>query len=147
MSDFKNLRVWQEAHQLTLDTVRASEELTGNVGTLVRNQWVRSTMSIPSNIAEGSAKRSDREFARFIRIALGSATESENHLILAHDLALIDDEQYQALDKRTQIVQKMLFGFEEKLSRGASADRPVKQRAARREPRERAARDEPREAK
>ena len=84
----------------------------------------------PSRMAGGSAKRSDREFARFIRIALGSATKSENHLVLAHDLALIDEQQYQSLDKRTQIVQKMLFGFEEKLSRDASADRPLKQRAA-----------------
>jgi hypothetical protein len=71
----------------------------------------------------------------------------KNHLILAHDLALIDDQQYESLDKRTQIVQKMLFGFEDKLSRDASTDRPVKQRAARRAPRQRAARDEPRAAK
>jgi len=147
MSDFKNLRVWREAHQLTLDTVRACEEITGSVGTLVRNQWVRSTMSIPSNIAEGSAKRSDREFARFVRIALGSATESENHLILAHDLQLIEDEQYELLDKRTHDVQKMLSGFEDKLTRDASVGRPVKARAASRVPRQRAASDEPRTAK
>jgi len=146
MSDFKNLRVWREAHQLTLDTIRACEDITGNVGTVVRNQWIRSTMSIPSNIAEGSAKRSDREFARFVRIALGSATESENHLILAYDLGLIEGALYEALDKRTQDVQKMLFGFEDKLTRDASAGRPVKRRAASRAPRQRAARDEPRKA-
>src|SRR5215212_6945928 len=147
MSDFKNLRVWQEAHQLTLDTIRACEEITGNIGTLVRNQWVRSTMSIPSNIAEGSAKRSDREFARFVRIALGSATESENHLILANDLGLIELEQYNVLDKRTQNVQKMLSGFEDKLTRDASAGRALNRRAACRVPRKRAATDESRAAK
>src|SRR5215218_5755355 len=147
MSDFKNLRVWQEAHQLTLDTIRACEEITGNIGTLVRNQWVRSTMSIPSNIAEGSAKRSDREFARFVRIAAGSAAESENHLILANDLGLIEPEEYKVLDKRTQDVQKMLSGFEDKLTRDALAGRAVNGRAASRKPRQRAARDEPREAK
>src|SRR5215212_1179309 len=111
MSDFKNLRVWQEAHQLTLDTIRACEEITGNIGTLVRNQLVRSTMSVPANIAEGSAKRSDREFARYVRIALGSATESENHLILASDLELLGFEEYEALDKQTQDVQKKLTGL------------------------------------
>ena len=125
MSDFKNLRVWQEAHGFTLATIFAVEEIHGSIGILVRNQLVRSTMSIPANIAEGSAKRSDREFARFVRIAMGSATESENHLILARDLKLIDGEAYQALDARVQEVQKMLSGLERKLTRDASSKRPV----------------------
>lgn len=130
MGNFKNLRVWQKAHALTIDMIRACEDITGSVGSLVRNQLVRSTMSVPANIAEGSAKRSDREFARFVKIALGSATESENHLILAIDLGLLNHAQYESLDKQTQDVQKMLSGLEKKLSRDASSRGAGKGRAA-----------------
>jgi four helix bundle protein len=130
MSDFKKLRVWQEAHGFTIATILAMKKIRGSVGILVRNQLVRSTMSIPANIAEGSAKRSDREFARFVKIALGSATESENHLILARDLKLISGEEYNALDERVQQVQKMLYGLETKLTQDASSKRPVQNPAA-----------------
>jgi four helix bundle protein len=125
MSDFKNLRVWKEAHAFTLATIVSIEDIRGSIGILVRNQLARSAMSIPANIAEGSAKKSDREFARFVRIALGSATESENHLILARDLKLISDDLYSDLDDRIQQVQKMLSGLEDKLARDASSKRPV----------------------
>ena len=107
--------------------------------------------------------RSDREFARYVRISLVSATESENHLILVNDLGLIEPEQYTSLNKQTQDVQKMLSGFEDKLTRDAAAGRPLKgrtasrseraasrvppQRAASRVPPQRAASDEPRAAK
>jgi len=121
MSDFKKLRVWREAHALTLSTIRACEDVGGSVGTIVRNQWIRSTMSVPANVAEGSAKRSDREFARFVRIALGSATEAENHMILAYDLGLIQQQQYEDIDKQMQDVQKMLAGLERRLSSDASS--------------------------
>ena len=135
MSDFKKLRVWREAHKLTLATIRTCDDVVGSVGSIVRNQLVRATMSVPANIAEGSAKRSDREFARFVRIALGSATEAENHMILACDLGLIDEKEYNALDKQMQDVQKMLAGLERKLPSDASstAKRPARseRRAAR----------------
>ena len=78
-------------------------------------------MSVPANVAEGSAKRSDREFARFVRIALGSATEAENHMILAYELGLIQQKKYEEIDKQMQDVQKMLAGLERKLSSDASA--------------------------
>ena len=126
MSDFKNLRVWQEAHQFTVATILASAKIRGSVGILVRNQLVRAAMSVPANIAEGSAKRSDREFARFARIALGSATEAENHLILARALNLIDQKKFADLESQVQSVQRMLSGLEDKLTRDASSKRPVK---------------------
>src|SRR5678816_1678071 len=85
---------------------RACEDVGGSVGTIVRNQWIRSTMSVPANVAEGSAKRSDREFARFVRIALGSATEAENHMILAYDLGLIQQQQYDGMTSRSRMFRK-----------------------------------------
>ena len=127
MADFKNLHVWEKAHQLTLDTFHAFEGIKGSPATLVRDQLLRSVMSIASNIAEGSAKQSDREFARYVRIALGSSTESENHLLLAGDLGLIDQAAFEALNKQVEDVRKMLNGLVKRLSAAAATSgRPLR---------------------
>jgi four helix bundle protein len=116
MADFKNLIVWQKAHQLSIATVESVESIKGNAGSLIRNQVLRSILSIQSNIAEGSSKRSDRDFARYIRIAMGSATESENHFLLLRDLNLIEVTVFDKLDKLLAEVGKMLNKFEQRLS-------------------------------
>jgi four helix bundle protein len=120
MSDFKKLKVWQDARALTVSTITACDDMSGSTATIVRGQLVRAIMSVPANIAEGSAKRSDREFARFVRIALGSTTESENHLIIAHDLVLIRDDDFASLTSQIEEVRKMLTGLEKRLTGDAN---------------------------
>jgi four helix bundle protein len=120
MADFKNLVVWQKGHALTIATIEAVEDIKGNAGSIVRTQLIRSMLSVGSNIAEGSAKRSDREFARFVRIALGSATESENHFLVLKDLLLISQETFDTLAKKLEEVCKMLSGLEQRLAADAS---------------------------
>lgn len=123
MADFKKLNVWQKAHELTLDAFKACEAIKGSTATIVRDQLLRAAMSIGSNIAEGSSKRSDRDFARYVRISLGSSTELENHLLLAGDLSLIPQSDFEELNKQVEDVRKMLTGLEKRLS--ADADRSV----------------------
>ena len=106
MADFKKLGVWQKARELAVNTIQACDEMAGATASIVRNQLVRAVMSVPSNIAEGSAKKSDREFARFLRISLGSATEAENHLIIATDLHLLDETTFEKLNKQVEDVRK-----------------------------------------
>ena len=89
MRSFRELEVWKQAHQLTLDVYRVSkpfprEELFGLTG-----QVRRSAASIPANIAEGCGRDGEAEFARFLGIAMGSASELEYHLLLVRDLELI----------------------------------------------------------
>ncbi|HEU4878418.1 MAG TPA: four helix bundle protein, partial [Gemmatimonadaceae bacterium] len=120
MADFKNLLVWQKSHALTIAVIEAVEDITGNAGSILRKQIIRSILSVGSNIAEGSSKRSDKEFARFIRISLGSSTESENHLILLKDLHLLDEEIFEALSKKLEEVGRMLSGLEAKLTRDSA---------------------------
>ena len=115
MADFRNLVVWQKANKLSVATAEAVESIRGNAGSILRRQLLGSTFSIQSNIAEGSSKRSDREFSRYIRIALGSSTESANHLILMHDLCLLDDSSFTDLSARLDEVGKMLSGLEKRL--------------------------------
>ena len=108
MKDFKDLKVWVKAHELTLQTYRATrtfpkEELFGLV-----SQTRRSASSIAANIAEGTGRRSDGEFARFLRIARGSATELEYHLLLSYDLGFLSRSDFDDLTRSADEVQRML---------------------------------------
>ena len=119
MSDFKKLVVWQKARELTVNTIRACEAISGSTGSLVRSQLIRAIMSVPSNIVEGSAKQSDREFARFVRISLGSVTEAESHLIIASDLELVGADDFTDLSAQMEEVGKMLTGLAKRLVKDA----------------------------
>src|SRR5215212_4131196 len=119
MADFKKLAVWQKARKLTVETIRACEDISGSTGSIVRTQLVRAILSVPANIAEGSAKQSDREFRRFVRIALGSITEAESHLIIASDLELVDENDFEHLNPQIEDVRKMLTGLSKRLSTDA----------------------------
>ena len=96
------------------------ETIRGVSASILRGQLLRATFSIQANIAEGSAKRSDREFARFVRIALGSSSESANHLILLNQLGALEDTVFASLDTRLDEVGRMLSGLEKRLSAPAS---------------------------
>jgi four helix bundle protein len=109
--DFKQLKVWRKAHEMTLDTYRVTaafprEEMYG-----LTSQLRRASASIGANIAEGCGRRSDGEMCRFLQIARGSASEAEYHLLLAKDLHLLAEEDYQNLTRKADELQRMLTGL------------------------------------
>lgn len=115
LRDFRELKVWEKAHQLTLSIYQATskfpkEELYG-----LTSQIRRSCASIPANIAEGCGRNGDAELARFLQIAMGSASELEYHLLLAHDLKILETPEYESLASRTIEVKRMLTSFIQKL--------------------------------
>lgn len=115
MQDFKNLTVWEKAHQLTLDVYKSSrvfprEEMYG-----LTRQVRRAAVSIGANLAEGTCRKGDADFARFAQMAAGSARELEYHLLLAHDLELLGDTDYQQLSGNAQEVKRMLTSLLQKL--------------------------------
>jgi four helix bundle protein len=79
------------------------------------NQIRRACASIPANIAEGCGRSSEADFSRFLQIAMGSATELEYHLLLAHDLEILNDIDYENLSRETIEVKQMLTSFIKKL--------------------------------
>jgi len=108
VKDFKELKVWMKAHDMTIRVYVATrgfpkEELYG-----LTSQLRRSAASIGANIAEGCGRRSDGEFTRFLQIARGSASELEYHLILARDLRLLQGDAFVKLDEQVGEVQRML---------------------------------------
>ena len=80
------------------------------------SQIRRAAASVPSNIAEGCGREGDRELARFLSIAAGSASEVEYQLLLTHDLNFLDDEPYRQLDTQINEIKRMLNAFIRKLS-------------------------------
>ena len=89
MKDFRNLKVWEKAHQLALALYPITASFPRQEAYGLASQIRRAASSIPSNIAEGCGREGDPELARFCIIARGSATELEYQLLLARDLKLI----------------------------------------------------------
>jgi len=115
MKDFRELQVWQKAHELTLAIYRLTAAFPHAEVYGLTSQLRRSSSSIPANLAEGCARNGDAEFARFCSIAMGSASETEYHLLLAKDLSLIKPEEYLKVAGQATEVKKMLAALLKKL--------------------------------
>lgn len=117
MRDFRQLKVWEKAHQLTLAIYRSSQCLPRDELCGLTSQIRRASASIPANIAEGCGRNTKPELARFLQIAMGSASELEYHLLLAHDLGYLPTVDYNNLHMMTIEVKRMLAPFIDKLLR------------------------------
>jgi len=115
MKNFKELQVWQKAHQLTLQLYKTTVTFPEDEKYGLVSQVKRSASSIAANIAEGCGRCGDAELARYLQIAMGSASELEYHLLLAHDLKIINTPNYEALSEKVVEIKKMLTAFIKKL--------------------------------
>ena len=115
MRDFRELKVWEKGHRLTLAVYKATARFPQEEPYGLTSQIRRSRASIPANIAEGCGRNGDAELARFLRIAMGSASELEYHLLLAHDLKLLDTADHERLTKEVTEIKRMLTSFVQKL--------------------------------
>lgn len=111
MRNYRDLQVWSKAHSLTLDLYRISrafprEEMYG-----LTSQLRRAASSIGANLAEGCGRRTSSELARFVRIAMGSASELDYHLLLCRDLTLLKTGEFDRASKALTEVRKMLTSF------------------------------------
>jgi four helix bundle protein len=111
MQDYRKLRVWQKAHELALGAYAASAYLTKPVAWPLRNQMLRASISVPSNIAEGAGRGSDPDFRRFLGHSLGSLNEVEYDLLLARDLGFLPAAEHSRLSAQLEEVRRMLSGL------------------------------------
>ena len=123
MGDFKKLEVWKVAHRVACDVYRATANFPRSEAYGLTAQLRRSAASIPANLAEGSGRRGDMEFSRFVRISLGSATELEYHLLLSRDVGLLNGTLHSQLSDEVQRIQGMLAGLNCTLRRRCSRAR------------------------
>jgi four helix bundle protein len=125
MQDYSNLKVWQKGHRMVVEIYRGSsrfpkEELYGLV-----SQMRRCAVSIPANIAEGCGRDGDMEFARFLRISMGSANELEYYLLLSRDLGFLDKEKHAQLASDITEIKRMLNSFIQALHTNKARQKPT----------------------
>lgn len=111
MRDFKKLEVWRRGHRLTLAVYKATatfpkEELYG-----LTSQTRRASAAISANVAEGCGRGSNADLGRYLQIAFGSASELENHLLLARDLSFLQPADHKRLSEEVIEIQLMLSSF------------------------------------
>jgi len=115
MRNFRELKVWEKGHRMTLAVYRATatfprDELYG-----LTSQIRRSCISMPANIAKGCGRGSEADLARFLQITAGSASALEYHILLANELGLLEVRQYESLAGEVTEVKRMLASFIQKL--------------------------------
>jgi len=115
VQNFKSLKVWQKSHELTLAIYKATANFPKDELYGLTSQIRRACASIPANIAEGCGRTGKAELARFLQVAMGSASELEYHLLLAHDLGLLRDGEYKLLENQAVELKRMLSSFISKL--------------------------------
>jgi len=125
MGDFRNLRVWQRAHQLTLEVYGETSGFPKEERYRLTNQLRRAAASVPANIAEGCGRNGDVELARFLTIAKGSASELDYLLLLAHDLGYLKAARYEQLAEDVYGISRMLANFVDRLRHPIAARPPM----------------------
>ena len=116
MKDFRELKVWEKSHHLALAVYTATARFPKDELYGLTSQIRRSCASIPANIAEGCGRNGDAELARFLQIAMGSASELEYHLLLSRDLGLMDVASSDQLAQETTEIKRMQASVIQKLT-------------------------------
>lgn len=115
MNKFKELKVWKSSISLTTEIYRLSESLPSSEKYGLVSQMTRSAVSIPSNIAEGAGRNTQKQFYQFLSISLGSSFELETQLIIAKNLGYITEDDLSKLSTELYEIQSMLIGLQRSL--------------------------------
>ncbi len=115
MQDFRNLKVWQKAHELALSTYRLTADFPREETFGLRHSLRKTAVDIPAYVAEGAGKANDHEFAASVNYALSLAKRLEYYALMASDLQFFESVQYGPFSDEIVEVQKMLAGFKRKL--------------------------------
>ena len=114
--NFKELKVWQKSRVFVKNLFVLTKQFPNDERFELVSQMRRAAISIPSNIAEGSGRNSNKDFRRFLSIAISSAYELETQLIISFDLGYILENEFHRLSEDIHEIQKMKFGFKKSLS-------------------------------
>ncbi len=115
MQSFRTLKVWEKSHRLTLDVYSSSKSFPRDEMYGLTSQMRRASSSVGMNIAEGCCRKGNIELGRFLQIAMGSASELEYQLLLAHDLNYLQKSEYEKLAAQAVEVKRMLSSLVQKV--------------------------------
>jgi four helix bundle protein len=125
MQNYRRLSVWRKAHAIALNVHRLTEDIPRGGNTGLISQLRRAALSIPANIAEGSSRPTDKDFAKFLHIALASTTEVEYHLEFATAASIIPPREFTLRQHELIEIRKMLTGLVKHLRQTDSVKRPL----------------------
>lgn len=117
MHNIKKLKIWSDSIDLCVEVYKASAKMPPDEKFGLSSQIKRSAISIPSNIAEGAGRKSEKEFYHFLNIAYGSAYELQTQLIISERLDFISHEIIQSLLEKLEEIQKMIYVFKENINK------------------------------
>jgi four helix bundle protein len=115
VQDFRNLKVWQKAHALTLSVYQATAKFPGDERFGLTIQLRRTAASIPTSLADGCGRATDQEFWKMLSAATGGANQLEYQLLLARDLGYLADAEHTRLSAETIEVKRMIAGLVQSL--------------------------------
>lgn len=116
MHDFRRLEVWKKSKNFTVEIYKQTQSFPKEEIYGLTSQLRRAAMSIGNNIAEGCGRGSDQQLSHFLNIAIGSAYEVENILIIAFEISYLSQKNYDNLYLKINEIEKMLFGFKKFLN-------------------------------
>jgi four helix bundle protein len=122
VQDFKKLRVWHLARNVSLKVIEVLPPPAARKVPGLRGQAIRAATSVAANIAEGCARATRAEFLRFVEIALGSQNELDAHLLLARDAGVLAEDVHAQLQHDTALVRRMLVSLMRTLQRRIAED-------------------------
>lgn len=111
MHQFKELEIWKRSRLFCSEIYKITSNFPESEKFGLTNQLRRACVSIPSNIAEGSSRSSNKDFSRFLEIAIGSAYEIETQLLIASDLNFINADEIEILAKELNEIIRMISRF------------------------------------
>lgn len=113
--NFKKLQIWQESIALITEVYEFTSTLPDYERFGLRTQMNRCSLSIASNISEGTSKRSDKHFIKYLEDSLGSAFELETQLIVCKNLNFINEKEFRSFEEKIQKLQSKISNFIDKL--------------------------------
>ena len=109
--NYRELLVWQEGIKLAKAVYKLTEKFPRQETYALADQIRRAVVSVPSNIAEGQARKAPADFRRFLHISLGSLAEVDTQLVLAHEFGYLSKEDINTLDEQIQGLRKKLYAL------------------------------------
>lgn len=115
MLDFKTLNFWKRAYRLSVDIYKETASFPTEERFGLTSQIRRAAISIPINISEGAGRNSNKEFANFLQIAMGSACEVECELLLSKDFGYLQESKYSYFVQEITEIRKMIYSYRDNL--------------------------------
>lgn len=116
MKTHRDLKVWHNSIELVTEVYKLTKSFPNSETFGLASQIQRSAVSVPSNIAEGAARNSSKEFSRFLSIALGSLAELETQLIISKNIEYLSQHQFYTIHEKLVKIRKMINGFQKSIN-------------------------------